>query len=92
MLPAARICLPSAAFLGSLCHGCGNRGGLFYLPVRGMSWSPRQINQSNSKDSTDPPPPEDNPRVLITGEMNPFCLSLFNSKQSEKSVAYPCVP
>ena len=84
MLPAVRNCLPSAAFLSSLCHGCGNRGGLFYLPVRGMSWSPRQINQCNNEDSSDPPP-EESPRVLITGEMQHFCLTLFITKRKEIS-------
>ncbi|KAG5266066.1 hypothetical protein AALO_G00249420 [Alosa alosa] len=76
MLPAVRICLPSMAFLGSLCHGCGSRGGLFYMPVRAMSWSPRQINQCNNEDSSDPPPPEDCPRVLITGGLGQLGVGL----------------
>lgn len=63
MLSGVRFSVASTTLPGSFCSGCWSRARC--LPSRGFSWSPRQISRWNSQESSEPP--EDNPRVLITG-------------------------
>lgn len=63
-----RACVPAAAVLGLLCRGCLNRAR--NLPSRRFSTLPRQMSRWNSRETCSPPPPQENPRVLITGDTN----------------------
>lgn len=73
MQPAVRLCLPTAAVLGPFCRGCLGRAQRF--PGGSFRTSPRQMSRWNSCETCSPPPPQENPRVLITGNTNIY-LSL----------------
>uniref|UniRef100_A0A668UBQ6 L-threonine 3-dehydrogenase, mitochondrial n=1 Tax=Oreochromis aureus TaxID=47969 RepID=A0A668UBQ6_OREAU len=68
MKPGVRVCVPSAAFLGLFCRGCLSRSRSW--PGRSFSSLPRQMSRWNSQDTCSPPSPQENVRVLITGDAN----------------------
>lgn len=72
MQPAVRVCVPTSAMLGLFCRGCLSRAQS--LPGRSFSCLPRRMSRWNSQEACSPPPPQENPRVLITGNAN-FLLS-----------------
>ncbi|XP_030643071.1 L-threonine dehydrogenase 2 [Chanos chanos] len=75
MLSGVRVCTPATALFRSFCQGCRSRASGCQRPGRAMSWSPRQISQWNSDESSDPPPSE-TPRVLITGGLGQLGVGL----------------
>lgn len=80
---SVRARVPAAAVLGLLCRGCLNRAR--NLPSSKFSTLHRQMSRWNSQETCSPPPPQDNPRVLITGDTNISNLILtfvFRKKQT----------
>ena len=77
------VCVPIAAALGLFCRGCLSRARS--LPGRSISCLPRQMSRWNSRETCSPPPPQENPRVLITGNANAiFCHELIIAKDGKK--------
>lgn len=70
MKPGVPVCKPAAAVLGLFCRGCLSR--VRSLPGHRFSSLPRQMSRWNSQETCGPPPPQENPRVLITGNIS-FC-------------------
>lgn len=71
MQSGVRVCVPTAAGLGLFCRGCLSR--VWSLP--GRSFLPRWMSRWSSQETYSPPPPQENPRVLITGYTLPSDLS-----------------
>lgn len=77
MQPRVRACVPTVAVLGLFCRGC--LGRTRNSPGRSFSTLPRQMSRWNSQETCSPPPPQENPRVLITGD-NKY-PSVFSTQQ-----------
>lgn len=93
MKPGVRVCVPSAAVLGLFCRGCLSRSRSW--PGRSFSSTSRQMSRWNSQD-TSPPSPQENVRVLITGDANfhpslthnsCLCVTLMYSGKDFSTVA-----
>lgn len=68
MHPGVRPCMPAAALLGLLCRDCLSR--VRSRSSRSFSSGPRTMTRWNSQESSSAVTPQENPRVLITGEAN----------------------
>lgn len=68
MQPGLQVCMPTTALLGLLCRGCLSRAQ--NRPSRSFSSWPRKMTRWNSQESCNADTPQENPRVLITGEDN----------------------
>lgn len=68
MQPGVRAWMPTATVLGLFCRGCLSKT----QSLHGHSFSclPRQMSRWNSWESDKPPPSQENPRILITGNLN----------------------
>lgn len=74
MQSGVRVFVPTAAVLGLFCRGCLSRERS--LLGRTFSCLPRQMSRWNSRETCNTPPPQDNPRVLITGGLGQLGVGL----------------
>lgn len=66
------VFVPAAAAVGLFCRGCFSR-------VHSLSCLPRQMSRWNSRETCSTPSPQENPRILITGNTVYFLSCTHNS-------------
>uniref|UniRef100_A0A3B3HU67 L-threonine 3-dehydrogenase, mitochondrial n=1 Tax=Oryzias latipes TaxID=8090 RepID=A0A3B3HU67_ORYLA len=68
MQPGVRVCVSNRMLLSLFCHG--RLGRTLKRPGCSFGSSAWQMSRWNNQDIQNPAPPQENPRVLITGDIN----------------------
>uniref|UniRef100_A0A3P9I1V3 L-threonine 3-dehydrogenase, mitochondrial n=1 Tax=Oryzias latipes TaxID=8090 RepID=A0A3P9I1V3_ORYLA len=74
MQPGVRVCVSNRMLLSLFCHG--RLGRTLKRPGRSFGFSAWQMSRWNNQDIQNPAPPQENPRVLITGGLGQLGVGL----------------